>query len=101
MLPDSRAPRQTTLFSTHWLERFSSHVPNTHDDRAGRLPGQPFCWLGPPAPPQLYARCESSCVWAILPDSRYMSAGAHVSHVGQVSLPYSLGFPPPTGKGTG
>src|SRR5574342_189663 len=74
----------------HLPGRPSSHAPNIHDGRAGRPPVQPVCWLGPPAPPQLYARCGSSCAWAILPDSLHMSAGAHVSHVGQVSFSWSL-----------
>ena len=56
-------------------------------------PASQVCWLGPPAPLRLYARCAPSSVWAELHDSPRKSAGVHASHVEQVSLTCSFKFP--------
>lgn len=70
--------------------RPSRLVPNIRGGHVSMRPARLFYRLGPVAPLLPRAQCGSSSAWAGLHDSPHTSAGAHASHVEQVSLPCSL-----------
>src|SRR5215212_9370759 len=74
------------LFSKRVPVRPLMRAPSIPDGHASRLLFRPIFRLGPLALLRLCGRDGSSCVSAGFHGSPHKSAGAHVSHAGQVSL---------------